>query len=51
LKIKPSSGLYREINPDGPEYVGTPTPEIDAAWSKLIHREELYISNSDDLNV
>lgn len=27
---------YRERNPDQPQYVGTPAPEIDKAWEELL---------------
>lgn len=28
---------YREFNPTEPQYVGTPSPEIDEAWNDLLH--------------
>ena len=39
LKIVDGIGLIRETNPLLPEYVGSPTPEIDAAWDDIIHRK------------
>lgn len=31
--------IYREIDHSQPQYVGTPSPEIDAAWDTLLHGE------------
>lgn len=29
--------LYRNVNPEEPSYVGSPTEDMDAAWEALIH--------------
>jgi hypothetical protein len=31
--------IYREIDLSQPQYVGSPSPEIDAAWDRLLHGE------------
>lgn len=30
---------YREFDPKEPQYVGTPSPEIDDAWNELLRGE------------
>ncbi|PVH88366.1 hypothetical protein DL98DRAFT_509079 [Cadophora sp. DSE1049] len=50
LKIKPGVGLYRDVGLDLPTYVGTPSPEIDAAWSKVINPLNLFMT-LDEANV
>jgi hypothetical protein len=32
------------VNPDEPQYVGRPTPEMDKAWENLIARERYYLA-------
>jgi len=44
LKIKPDVGLYREIDPHLPIYVGSPTPEIDAAWAAITDPMNLFLT-------
>lgn len=39
LKIVDGVGLVREINTTLPAYVGPPSPEIDDAWEKIVHRK------------
>ncbi|KAE8447946.1 hypothetical protein EG329_010018 [Mollisiaceae sp. DMI_Dod_QoI] len=34
---------YREFNPADPQYVGTPSPEIDKAWDELLYGERQYL--------
>lgn len=36
LRYNESKQLYREIEPGMPDYTGLPTPEVDAAWHKLV---------------
>ncbi|PVH73088.1 hypothetical protein DL98DRAFT_659645 [Cadophora sp. DSE1049] len=44
LKIQPGVGLYRDQHPDLPTYVGPPSPEIDAAWLKLIEPLDIFLT-------
>jgi hypothetical protein len=39
LKIEDGVGLVREVNSSGPNYVGTPSPEMDAAWEDIVFRK------------
>jgi hypothetical protein len=43
--------LYRPTAPGRPEYVGTPTPELDAAWENLVggmsSTISVFISSAD----
>lgn len=39
LKFNASHLLYRPIDLTKPQYVGVPTPELDAAWEDLIGGE------------
>src|SRR5690348_15881209 len=39
LKIGKEVDLYREVDPTQPQYVGTPNPEMDAAWDQLVQRK------------
>ena len=36
LKYNDNQELYRPTYPNQPEYVGEPSPEMDAAWDDLI---------------
>lgn len=39
--------IYREIDHSQPQYVGTPSPEIDAAWDTLLHGQYLLLSDEE----
>jgi hypothetical protein len=39
LRFNESGQLYRELDEDVPDYAGTPTLEIEAAWRDLISSE------------
>lgn len=36
LRYNEQQELVRPVHPDLPEYVGTPSPEVDAAWKDLM---------------
>jgi hypothetical protein len=36
LELNETGKLHRIIDPGQPQYVGPPTPEIDAAWDELM---------------
>jgi hypothetical protein len=36
LELNETGKLHRIIDQGQPQYVGPPTPEIDAAWDKLM---------------
>lgn len=42
-----SNELYREFDPSQPQYVGTPSPEIDAAWESLLGGQYLVLSDEE----
>jgi hypothetical protein len=37
LDYREDGSLYRIADPNGPDYVGAPSKEVDAAWKELIH--------------
>jgi hypothetical protein len=36
LELNETGKLHRIVDPERPQYVGPPTPEIDAAWDDLM---------------
>jgi hypothetical protein len=40
--------LHRSVEPDEPQYVGDPSPEIDKNWENLIHDRYVAFAGSDD---
>jgi hypothetical protein len=46
LKISKDIGLYRDVDPTKPIYVGLPSPEIDAAWAELVQRRSKLSNGS-----
>ncbi|KAJ5689014.1 hypothetical protein N7462_003406 [Penicillium macrosclerotiorum] len=46
LELNETGKLHRIIDPEQPQYVGPPTPEIDAAWDELMLGEIPILSHS-----
>ncbi|GKT97831.1 hypothetical protein FLAG1_00169 [Fusarium langsethiae] len=42
-----SHQVYREMDPSLPEYFGTPSPAIDAAWEKLLRYQYPAVSDEE----
>jgi len=43
IQVDPNGTLYLSQNPNGPQYVGPPTPEIDQAWEDLLMKNDRYV--------
>ena len=35
--VRDDGSIYRIYNPNDPQYVGDPSPEIDANWDHILH--------------
>ncbi|KAM7220100.1 protein of unknown function (DUF3328) domain containing protein [Rhypophila decipiens] len=47
LKIVDGVGLVREIDPTLPVYVGTPSPELDAAWEDIVQPLNVFLTEKE----
>ncbi|KAJ2982629.1 hypothetical protein NQ176_g1258 [Zarea fungicola] len=47
LRYNSSKALIRQIEPGQPDYVGFPSPEIDAAWHRLISTTDVYLTDNE----
>lgn len=45
------NSYYREFDPASPQYVGTPTPEIDKAWMDLLAGQYLVFNESEAMEL
>ncbi|KAL4995600.1 hypothetical protein BDV10DRAFT_187925 [Aspergillus recurvatus] len=42
-----SNELYRDFDPSLPQYIGVPSPELDAAWESLLRGQFLLLSDEE----
>ncbi|KAL6909222.1 hypothetical protein GGI43DRAFT_429816 [Trichoderma evansii] len=47
LRYNSSKQLFRQLEPNQPDYVGFPTPEIDAAWDELISTTDVFLTTDE----
>ncbi|KAK3312965.1 hypothetical protein B0H66DRAFT_538051 [Apodospora peruviana] len=47
LKILDGVGLVREIDSTLPAYVGTPSPELDAAWEDIVQPLNVFVTEKE----
>lgn len=43
IQIDPNGTLYLSQDPNGPHYIGPPSPEIDQAWDALLLNGGKYL--------
>ncbi|KAI1109852.1 hypothetical protein F5Y14DRAFT_444397 [Nemania sp. NC0429] len=47
LKFDENGTTYRAIDPDAPQYVGEPSPELDRRWKSLIRGQAVDLINEE----
>ncbi|PYH90867.1 hypothetical protein BO71DRAFT_486736 [Aspergillus ellipticus CBS 707.79] len=48
LQYNASHQLYRPIDPSRPQYVGKPSPELDAAWKNFLGSSNIFVTAEEE---